>query len=158
MRAREEHALLTTPDAWAARLRLDSTYPTSNGIQAYSVQRVPAGFSLMFVAGILSALLGIGSGIIKVLAMDQTMRLPFKVSTTTSNFMIGVTAAASAGLYFARGQIDPFIAAPVALGVLSGAFTGSRLLSRVSGRALRRTFVIVLVVVSLQMLVRGIHG
>ena len=103
MQPRADHAVLQTPDKWSARLRLDSTYPTPNGKQAYSVTNVPGGFSLMFVAGILSALLGIGSGIIKVLAMDQMMRLPFKVSTTTSNFMIGVTAAASAGVYFHRG-------------------------------------------------------
>ena len=84
----------------------------------------------MFVAGILSALLGIGSGIIKVLAMDQMMRLPFKVSTTTSNFMIGVTAAASAGVYLHRGYIDPTLAFPVMLGVLAGALVGARMLTR----------------------------
>ena len=130
MMPREEHALLTTPDAWSARLRLDSTYPTANGEQPYSVHNVPAGFLLMFIAGILSALLGIGSGIIKVLAMDQMMRLPFKVSTTTSNFMIGVTAAAGAGIYSARGYIDPTLAFPVMLGVLAGALLGARVLSR----------------------------
>jgi len=110
----------------------------------------------MIVAGILSALLGIGSGIIKVLAMDQTMRLPFKVSTTTSNFMIGVTAAASAGLYFVRGQIDPVLAAPVAAGVLFGATIGSRFLGRAQSRVIRAVFVVVLVVVSVEMLVKGL--
>ena len=125
---------------------------------AYEPARPLIGLVLMYVAGIVSGLLGIGSGALKVPAMDLAMELPIKVSTATSNFMIGVTAAASAGLYFSRGQIDPFIAAPVAIGVLAGAFAGSKLLSRVSSRALRLTFVIVLLVVSLQMLVRGARG
>jgi uncharacterized membrane protein YfcA len=155
---RAEHALLTTPDKWSARLRLDSTYPTAAGRQAYSVQRVPAGFGLMFVAGILSALLGIGSGIVKVLAMDQMMRLPFKVSTTTSNFMIGVTAAASAGVYLHRGYIDPMVAFPVMLGVLTGALLGARLLSVVNARLLRNVFTGVVIVMAGEMLYRGLTG
>jgi uncharacterized membrane protein YfcA len=155
---REEHALLTTPDRWAARLRLDSTYPTPAGRQAYSVQRVPAGFGLMFIAGILSALLGIGSGIVKVLAMDQMMRLPFKVSTTTSNFMIGVTAAASAGVYLHRGYIDPMVAFPVMLGVLTGALLGARLLSVVNAKVLRQVFTGVVVVMAGEMLYKGFTG
>ncbi|MDB4874795.1 MAG: hypothetical protein JWM41_1241 [Gemmatimonadetes bacterium] len=155
---REEHAVLTTPDRWSARLRLDSTYPTAQGMLAYSVQRVPAGFSLMFVAGILSALLGIGSGIIKVLAMDQMMRLPFKVSTTTSNFMIGVTAAASAGVYLHRGYIDPTLSFPVMLGVLAGALLGARLLSVANTTLLRQLFTGVVVVMALEMLYKGFTG
>ncbi len=153
-----EHALLTTPDKWAARLRLDSSYPTITGKQPYSVQRVPAGFGLMFVAGILSALLGIGAGIIKVIAMDQTMRLPFKVSTTTSNFMIGVTAAASAGVYLHRGYIDPTIAFPVMLGVLGGAMLGARILSRANTVRLRQLFTGVVVIAAVEMLYKGITG
>ena len=94
-------------DPIASWLKLDSTYPAVNGPEAYHVQHVPTGFVLMFVAGVISGLLGIGSGALKVLAIDQAMRLPFKVSTTTSNFMIGVTAAASAGVYLSRGYIDP---------------------------------------------------
>jgi uncharacterized membrane protein YfcA len=155
---RGEHALLTTPDKWAARLRLDSTYPTATGKQAYSVTNVPAGLSLMFLAGILSALLGIGSGIVKVLAMDQMMRLPFKVSTTTSNFMIGVTAAASAGVYLHRGYIDPTIAFPVMLGVLGGALSGARILSRANVKWLRTLFTVVVVVMAVQMLYKGFTG
>jgi uncharacterized membrane protein YfcA len=155
---REDHAILTTPDKWATYFRLDSTYPTGSGEQPYSVQRVPAGFALMLVAGILSALLGIGSGIIKVLAMDQTMRLPFKVSTTTSNFMIGVTAAASAGVYLHRGYIDPTIAFPVMLGVLAGALLGARLLSSANTRVLRHLFTAVVVVMAIEMLYKGITG
>jgi uncharacterized protein len=153
-----EHAVLTTPDKWAHRLRLDSTYPTAAGKQPYSVQRVPAGFGLMFVAGILSALLGIGAGIVKVIAMDQTMRLPFKVSTTTSNFMIGVTAAASAGVYLHRGYIDPTIAFPVMLGVLGGALLGARILSRANTVRLRQLFTAVVVIAAAEMLYKGITG
>lgn len=143
----------------AHALRLHSTYfdPARGGEVAYRPTRPMLGLGLMYVAGIVSGLLGIGSGALKVPAMDLAMELPIKVSTATSNFMIGVTAAASAGLYFARGQIDPFVAAPVAIGVLGGAFAGSRLLPRISSRALRVTFVVVLLVVSLQMLVRGIR-
>jgi uncharacterized membrane protein YfcA len=155
---RAEHEVLTSPDKWAARLRLDSTYPTPAGKQAYSVTNVPAGLSMMFAAGILSALLGIGSGILKVLAMDQMMRLPFKVSTTTSNFMIGVTAAASAGVYLHRGYIDPTIAFPVMLGVLGGALAGARILSRANVKWLRTLFTVVVVVMAVQMLYKGLTG
>jgi uncharacterized membrane protein YfcA len=158
MRPRAEHALLTTPDAWSRRLRLDSTYPTAAGKQAYSVQKVPAGFTLMLLAGMLSALLGIGSGIIKVLAMDQLMQLPFKVSTTTSNFMIGVTAAASAGVYLHRGWIDPALAFPVMLGVLAGALLGARILGSANTKLLRRIFTAVVVVMACQMLYKGFTG
>jgi uncharacterized membrane protein YfcA len=158
LQPREEHALLTTPDKWSAWFRLDSTYPTAKGEQAYSVQRVPAGFALMFIAGILSALLGIGSGIIKVLAMDQLMRLPYKVSTTTSNFMIGVTAAAGAGVLLHRGQIDPTIAFPVMLGVLSGAVLGARMLGRANTKHLRLVFTAVVVFAAFEMLYKGATG
>jgi uncharacterized membrane protein YfcA len=158
MRPRADHEVLHTPDVWSARLRLDSTYPTPAGEQAYSVRNVPAGLSLMFLAGILSALLGIGSGIIKVLAMDQMMRLPFKVSTTTSNFMIGVTAAASAGVYFHRGLIDPTIALPVMLGVLGGALAGARILTRANVTWLRNLFTAVVVIMAVQMLYKGFVG
>ena len=153
-----EHHVLTTPDRWAELFRLDSTYPTMEGLQAYSVQNVPAGFGIMLVAGTLSALLGIGSGIVKVLAMDQMMKLPFKVSTTTSNFMIGVTAAASAGVYLHEGNIDPAIAFPVMLGVLSGALLGARILTRVHPRWLRQLFTVIVVVMGVQMLYKGIRG
>ena len=158
LQPRPEHALLTAPDKWSERFRLDSTYPTAAGKQPYSVQNVPAGFSMMLVAGTLSALLGIGSGIVKVLAMDQMMRLPFKVSTTTSNFMIGVTAAASAGVYLHRGYIDPAVAFPVMLGVLCGALLGARILSRAQTRWLRQLFTVVVVVMAAQMLYKGLRG
>jgi uncharacterized membrane protein YfcA len=112
----------------------------------------------MFMAGILSALLGIGSGVVKVLAMDRAMHLPFKVSTTTSNFMIGVTAAASAGVYLARGYIDPVLALPVMLGVLLGALVGAKVLTRAPTRALRLLFTCVVVVLAAEMLYKGITG
>ena len=156
MQPRVEHEILSTPDTWAARFRLDSSYPTTNGEQAYSVRNVPGGFGLMFIAGILSALLGIGSGMLKVLAMDQLMRLPFKVSTTTSNFMIGVTAAAGAGVLLHLGYIDPTLTFPVMLGVLAGALLGARLLGRVNVRWLRYLFTAVLVVSAIRMLYDGV--
>jgi uncharacterized membrane protein YfcA len=124
-------------DPLARWLKLDSTYPTEHGKQEYQVQRVPLGFALMAMAGTLSGLLGIGSGALKVLAMDQGMHLPFKVSSTTSNFMIGVTAAASAGIYFSRGYIDPGLAMPVMLGVLAGSLLGARVLMHSGIRVLR---------------------
>jgi uncharacterized membrane protein YfcA len=128
------------PDRLAGRLRLDGTLPTPEGPRPYHVRRVPLGFGLMAVAGALSGLLGIGSGALKVLAMDRAMGLPFKVSTATSNFMIGVTAAASAGVYLRRGYVDPGLALPVVLGVLTGAFAGARLLPVLRVRLLRVLF------------------
>ncbi len=107
LREKPEHKIDVAPDRIATWLRMDSSYPTPEGITPYHVRGVPLGFALMFGAGVLSGLLGIGSGAVKVLAMDQAMKLPFKVSTTTSNFMIGVTAAASAGIYLSRGYVDP---------------------------------------------------
>ncbi len=125
---------------------------------AYQPVRARLGLMLMYIAGTVSGLLGIGSGALKVPAMDLAMELPIKVSTATSNFMIGVTAAASAGVYFTRGQIDPFIAAPVAIGVLAGAFLGSHTLGRIGSRSVRVIFVIVLVLIAAQMLWRGIRA
>ena len=158
LRQREEHVDDAPSDPLALRLRLPSTYPTPEGLTSYSVHRVKAGFSLMYAAGILSALLGIGSGIVKVLAMDRMMRLPFKVSTTTSNFMIGVTAAASAGVYLHRGYIEPTIAFPVMLGVLAGALLGARILATANTLWLRRLFTTVVVILAVEMLYKGIRG
>ena len=119
-------------------------------------RRIPLGFVLMWFAGLVSGLLGIGSGVLKVLAMDGAMRLPMKVSSATSNFMIGVTAAASAGIYLGRGDVDPQIAAPVALGVLTGALIGARLLQHISNRSVRLVFLPVLVAVGLETIGRGL--
>jgi uncharacterized membrane protein YfcA len=149
---------IARPDHLATRLRLDGAFPTGHGSRAYHVRRVPLGFGLMFVAGGLSGLLGIGSGALKVLAMDGAMSLPFKVATTTSNFMIGVTAAAGAGVYFAHGYVDPKLACPVMLGVLAGALAGARLLGRVSIRALRLLFSAVILTLAAEMIYAGLRG
>jgi uncharacterized membrane protein YfcA len=155
---REELPVGVKNDRLAVVLALDGTYPDQwlGREVAYQVTRTPLGFVMMYVAGVISGLLGIGSGVFKVLALDTAMRLPMKVSTTTSNFMIGVTAAASAGIYFARGQIDPLIAAPVALGVVLGATIGAKTLAKVSNVTLRRIFVIVLVLSAIEMFLHGV--
>jgi uncharacterized protein len=157
-RARHEHPLDKQPDKLATRLGMNSTYPTSEGNQSYYVHRVPGGMGVMLVAGSLSGLLGIGSGAFKVLAMDQVMRIPFKVSTTTSNFMIGVTAAASAGIYLNRGYIKPGLAMPVMLGVLIGSLLGARVLMEAKSKTLRRVFAVVILVLALEMIYNGLSG
>lgn len=153
-----EHREVVPPDRLADRLRLHGSFldQASGQIVAYRVTHIRLGLGLMYLAGIISGLLGIGSGVLKVPAMDLAMRLPIKVSSATSNFMIGVTAAASAGVYFARGDIDPFIAAPVAAGVVLGATGGSKLLGKMNNRVLRIAFVIVLLLVSAQMIWKGL--
>ncbi|MVN89953.1 sulfite exporter TauE/SafE family protein [Mucilaginibacter aquatilis] len=138
-------------------LKLNGSYPTKDGVVNYKLKNIGAGFSIMTVAGVISGLLGIGSGALKVLAMDTAMRIPFKVSTTTSNFMIGVTAAASAVVYLQRGYMDPGIGFPVILGVLAGAFTGSKLLARINPQTLRIIFCVAIVFVALQMIYNGIQ-
>jgi hypothetical protein len=156
LRAKGDHAGVERLDALAARLRLAGTYPGPEGPIAYSAQNVPGGFGIMFLAGTLSGLLGIGSGAVKVLAMDQAMKLPFKVSTTTSNFMIGVTAAASAGIYLSRGYILPGLAMPVMLGVLAGSLIGSRILVKADVRSLRIVFGLVIVLLGLEMIYNAV--
>jgi uncharacterized protein len=154
----KEDGMPPTHNAPAEKLKLTGDYPTDHGRQAYVAQNVPAGFGIMFVAGILSGLLGIGSGAVKVLAMDRAMKLPFKVSTTTSNFMIGVTAAASAGLYLGRGYIAPGLAAPVMLGVLAGSLVGAHLLVRIRVPVLRVVFAMVIVALGVEMIYSGATG
>jgi hypothetical protein len=147
------------PDALGDRLKLHSAYPADDGTtQEYGVHHVPAGFGLMFLAGVLSALLGIGSGAVKVLAMDRIMRIPFKVSTTTSNYMIGITAAASTGVYLHRGQIAPALAVPVALGALAGSFVGARLLKKAKVKWLRVVFAICVAGAGIEMIFKGATG
>lgn len=158
LQPREDAIVTSTSHPLAIKLRLNGSYPTPAGMQPYGVQGVPAGFGLMFLAGVVSALLGIGSGAVKVLAMDRMMKLPFKVSTTTSNFMIGVTAAASAGVYLHRGYIEPAIAFPVMIGVLIGALVGARLLTIADTRWLRMLFTTVIVVLAVEMLYKGVRG
>jgi uncharacterized membrane protein YfcA len=145
-------------DPLAVKLELCGTYPGTSGDQPYTARRVPLGFGIMFGAGTLSGLLGIGSGAVKVLAMDGAMKLPFKVSTTTSNFMIGVTAAASAGIYLSRGYINPDIAMPVMLGVLCGSLVGTRILVKARVTTLKSVFALVIVVLGCEMIYSGIVG
>jgi hypothetical protein len=146
------------PDPLASRLQLNGAYRTSKGLAHYQVHRVKTGFGLMFGAGTVSGLLGIGSGSLKVIAMDQAMQIPFKVSTATSNFMIGVTAAASASLYLSRGYVDPDIVFPVMLGVLTGSLIGAKFLPRLPVLLLRRGFAIVVGVIALEMIYNGVKG
>lgn len=156
IRKKNEHAE-QTGSKLSYLLKLNGSYPTPAGEISYKLKNVGGGFSIMLLAGVLSGLLGIGSGALKVLAMDGAMRIPFKVSTTTSNFMIGVTAAASAVVYLQRGYIDPGIAFPVVLGVLGGAFTGARLLTIMNPKTLRIIFCIAISFVAMEMIYNGLH-
>ena len=143
----------------ARRLKLFGTWPQRDGtVMAYELRNVGGGFGVMYVAGVLSGILGIGSGVLKVLAMDSMMKVPFKVSTTTSNFMMGVTACASAVVYVQRGVIVPEIAFPVMIGVLLGALTGARLLKTMNVRVLRQIFCVAITLVALNMIWQGFSG
>lgn len=144
--------------ALAMKLKLFGSYPTKEGVQNYELTNVPGGFLIMVIAGALSGLLGIGSGVLKVLAMDSCMKVPFKVSTTTSNFMIGVTAVTSAVVYLQRGYIEPGIAFPIMVGVLGGALTGAKLLKHLDVRLLRKIFAIAILLVAVNMIYNGLMG
>ena len=157
-RTRPRTAVEQPPDPLATKLKMNGTFPDTSGVRSYNVYNVPTGFGVMFGAGALSGLLGIGSGAMKVVAMDQAMKIPFKVSTTTSNFMIGVTAAASAGVYLSRGYIDPSLAMPVMLGVLLGSLIGTRVLVKTQTKLLRLVFSIVIVLLGLEMLFKALRG
>jgi uncharacterized membrane protein YfcA len=152
---RSEAAAVSSP--LAQRLKLAGRYQERGEWQAYEVASPLPAFGIMLGAGVLSALLGIGSGVFKVMAMDRLMRLPFKVSTATSNFMIGITAATSAGYYLSHGDVPPLVAAPVVLGTLWGAYLGGHWMKVLPVLALRRVFAVVLMVVALQMLYQGIR-
>ncbi|QDE93995.1 permease [Myxococcus xanthus] len=161
MRARRREVVDTRePNVrnWATVLRLHSSYPdhaTGRDVP-YQVGNMPAGLILMYGAGLLSALLGIGSGVLKIPAMDTALRLPIKVSSATSNFMIGVTAATSASAYFVRGDIDIGIAGPIALGSVTGALVGARLLMGMPADKIRTFFVLILALLSVQMLLSAL--
>jgi uncharacterized membrane protein YfcA len=157
-RVRPRTDVAQTPDPLATKLKMNGTFPDTSGVRSYNVYHVPTGFGVMFGAGALSGLLGIGSGALKVVAMDQAMKIPFKVSTTTSNFMIGVTAAASAGVYLSHGYIDPTLAMPVMLGVLLGSLIGTRVLVKTQTKSLRLVFSIVIVLLGVEMLFKGLRG
>lgn len=143
---------------WSEKLALASKFPEGNQWIHYQVEKVPFGLIIMYVAGAFSALLGIGSGIFKIMAMDGAMKIPMKVSSATSNFMIGVTASASAGAYFLRGDIKPDIAAPVALGIILGAWFGAKLMPKLNASAIRKLFIVVMVIVAIQMIIKGLRG
>jgi uncharacterized membrane protein YfcA len=144
---------------WSDRLKMNGSFPGPDGEpEKYAVKNISGGFATMVGAGILSGLLGIGSGAVKVLAMDHIMRIPFKVSTTTSNFMIGVTAAASAGIYLRRGYIDPPLAAPVMIGVLIGSLIGARVLVKTNAKLLRLVFSVVIFFLAVEMIYNGWVG
>ncbi len=155
---KEENENYTGSHPWAVSLKLNGTYPLKGKIQAYQVQNVPLALFIMGIAGLVSGLLGVGSGTLKVLAMDQALRLPYKVATTTSNFMIGITAAVSAGIYFSQGYINPAIAFPVMIGVIIGSFTGAKILTHVHTQTLRIIFSIVICLIGMQMLYKAITG
>jgi uncharacterized membrane protein YfcA len=154
LRKKNQEALLEG-SLLSYRLKLNGNYPTKDGVVQYKLTNVAGGFSMMAFAGVISGLLGIGSGALKVLAMDTLMRIPFKVSTTTSNFMIGVTAAASAVVYLQRGYMDPGIAFPVIIGVLGGSFTGAKLLTKIDAGVLRIIFCVAITFVALEMIYNG---
>lgn len=157
-RTHKEPSHTTPPDPLGEKLKLNSSYFGPDGEQRYFVHRVKTGLGLMFGAGAISGLLGIGSGSLKVIAMDRAMEIPFKVSTATSNFMIGVTAAASASIYLSRGYISPALAMPVMLGVLGGSLLGARFLRRLSVPLLRRLFAFVVGAVALEMIFDSLRG
>ena len=140
----------------AEQLKMNGDYPSINGPIKYKVYNLLGGFSFMGIAGILSGLLGIGSGVVKVIAMDKVMKIPFKVSTATSNFMIGVTAAASTGIYLHRGYIDPAIAMPVMLGALGGSIIGARRMVKARVKFLRYVFAVVILFLAIQMIYNGV--
>nr|WP_314498122.1 sulfite exporter TauE/SafE family protein [uncultured Chryseobacterium sp.] len=140
------------------KLKLYGTFPDKGILKSYAARNTVPGFFMMMFAGAMSGLLGIGSGALKVLAMDNMMRLPFKVSTTTSNFMIGVTAVASSLIYFQRGEIIPVIVAPVLVGVVVGSFIGSKTLMVSKTKKLKTFFAIVITILSIYMMYNGIRS
>lgn len=144
------------PGKWVKLLKAEGTYSTATETKTYKLRNPGGGFAVMSAAGVLSGLLGIGSGALKVIAMDSVMKIPFKVSTSTSNFMIGVTAAASAGIYLSRGYIDPLLSMPVMLGVLIGSLTGAKILVKAHTQIIRIIFAIVITFLAIEMIYNGI--
>ena len=158
IKRKEDHEEYQSSHPWAIKLKLEGTYPLKDRIQHYQVQNVPHALLIMGIAGVISGLLGIGSGALKVLAMDQALRLPYKVATTTSNFMIGITAAVSVGIYFSHGYINPAVTFPVMIGVILGSFVGARVLTKIHNRLLRIIFSLVICLIGLQMLYKALIG
>src|SRR5690606_41118484 len=135
---RKNDSLTQENHPWSESLKLGSSYPVNGVLTNYGVPNLPLGIFIMTLAGSLSALLGIGSGVFKVMAMDGVMKLPLKVSSATSNFMIGVTASASAGAFFLRGDIRTEIAAPVAVGIIIGSFFGAKIMAKLPTQIIRQ--------------------
>lgn len=160
IRKKEDH--LITPDQgsmFAKKLKLAGSYPTASGEKVhYSMTNILGGFSMMGVAGMMSGLLGIGSGAFKVIAMDTIMKVPFKVSTTTSNFMMGVTAIASSVIYIQKGYIEPSICMPVIIGVLIGSMVGAKVLMKANTKKLKLFFAVLIFIIALNMIYNGITG
>jgi hypothetical protein len=157
--SKQDDVLIAHGDPLARRLQLVGDVPDDVGsLTHYETVNLPAGSALMVVAGLMSGLLGIGSGALKVIAMDYYMHIPLKVSSATSNFMIGVTAGAGALVFLARGDVSTAIAAPVALGVTAGALLGSRILPHANVHILRLVFVVILVLIAIEMGWRAIQG
>ncbi len=158
LRKKEEHVVKESSPL-ALKLKLPSTYPVKKGEEvAYGTKNVIGGFSMMGLAGMMSGLLGIGSGAFKVIAMDTIMKIPFKVSTTTSNFMMGVTALASSVIYIQKGYIEPGICLPVMIGVLIGAMIGSKILMVADPKKLRVFFAFIILFLAINMIYNGIKG
>lgn len=158
LKKKVDHSNNEKTSVLANYFKLNGSYPVNGQQQPYAVHHVVGGFAMMFIAGVLSGLLGIGSGALKVIGMDNIMKIPFKVSTTTSNFMIGVTAAASALVYLHKGQIDPTIAMPVTIGVITGATIGAKILIKTKTDKLKIVFAIVVTFLALQMIYKGLTG
>lgn len=158
IKRKEEYETYETSHRWAVALKLDDQYLLNKQVKPYHVQKVPFAFFMMGIAGMLSGLLGIGAGSLKVLVMDQALRLPYIVATATSNYMIGITAAVSAGIYFAQGYIEPHITFSVMLGVTLGAFLGAKILKIISSRALRIIFSLVISLVGVQLMYDALSG
>lgn len=158
MQRREEYEQYPTSHPWAVTLKLNGSYPLKDHLATYQVQNVPLALVIMGIAGLIGGLLGVGSGVLKVLAMDHALKLPYKVATTTSNFMIGITAAVSVGIYFSHGYIDPNITYPVMIGVIIGSFLGAKILAKIHTRTLRIIFSIVICLIGVQMLYQALAG
>lgn len=159
LKGKPDHQETLVKGSLEEKLKLYGSFPDKGGeIKHYSAKNTVSGFLMMAFAGVMSGLLGIGSGALKVLAMDNIMKLPFKVSTTTSNFMIGVTAVASSLIYFQRGEIIPVIAAPVLIGVVLGSFIGSKTLMNSKTKKLKTVFAIVVGILSVYMMYNGVKG
>jgi uncharacterized membrane protein YfcA len=158
MEQRGESMVNVEPDALAERLELRGEYEDKSLHRtiSYVATRVPVGFVVIFFAGLLSGLLGVGGGVLKVLGMDTVMRLPFKVSTTTSNFMIGVTATASTGILYVSGYVNVLLATPVALGVVVGSVAGAKVLARSKPASIRVLFIVILLIFGAEMVYMGL--